>query len=368
MKNKNLLPVFNGDRFDLIALLKNIWNGRSIVIATFVFCLVIGLFIAFFSPVKYRAGSVLLPQAEDQKDLEQLGGLASLAGLNLSNVLGSASGISPDLYPSVIGSYPFLNELAGCEFIFNDESEAISLYEKMVKAKKGNNLIKYTIRLPWTLKDLLFPVEESLVAVDSDKSQQLIVLSRRKAMIFDEIRSSISIDVSDKTGLISVVVEHEDAYASAQIAQKVGELLQEYIIGYKTTQVRNNLEFVEARYEEKKIAFEQAQRLFFDYQDANRNIVTERVGTKFQELSDEYNLSRTIYQNLAQQVEQTRLSVKRETPVFTVIEPVKVPIEKSSPRRTFILLVSIFVGGIAGLVLLYGVIVFRDVRVSWKQN
>ena len=365
MKRTDLLPVLDDDSVDLIALLKNAWIGRRIILTTFLVFVVLGLLVALFSPVKYSSSSVLLPQIDEQKDLGQLGGLASLAGLNLSSMLGNTSGISPDLYPNVVGSYPFLNELVNYEFVFEDEQEAITLYEKIKKNRTENKWIKYTIRLPWTLKARLFPVEEKLPVADP-ATQNLVVISREKASILEQAHSLISVEVMTKTGLITVNVEHEDAYASAQIAQKVVDLLQAYIIDYKTSQVRNSLDFVEARYEEKRIAFEHAQKIYFDYQDAHRNRVIERADSKFQALADDYELSRTIYQNLAQQVEQTRLSVKKETPAFTVIEPVKVPVEKSAPRRSIILLGFSFLGLVMGLGVFYGFIIFMDVQASWK--
>jgi hypothetical protein len=368
MNRNDLLPVFNGDRIDMIALMKNIWVGRRIVITIFLVFVLLGLLVAIFSPVKYRSGSVLLPQAEEQQDLGQLGGLASLAGFNLNNMLGGAAGISPDLYPSIVGSYPFLDELVSSEYVFEDEPKAISLYEKIEKDRRENVWLKYTIRLPWTLKNLIFPQKERAIIVEGSNADKLVVISKIKASIHEEVLNSISIDVVAKTGLVSIVIEHEDAYASAQIAQNVVDLLQDYIINYKTSQVRNSLEFAEERYEETKVAFEKAQQIYFNYQDAHRNRVSERAETRFQELADEYSLTRTLYQNLAQQVEQTRLSVKKETPVFTVIEPVKVPVEKAVPRRTVIMVTYLIIGFFVGLLLLYAQIVFKDIQTSWRKK
>ena len=146
------------------------------------------------------------------------------------------------------------------------------------------------------------------------------------------------------------------------------DLLQEFIINYKTNLIRHNLGFVEARYNEMKKEFEGAQRRLFSFQDAHRNMVAERIGPDYQVLLDEYDISRGIYQNLAQQLEQTRLAVKKETPVFSIIEPVRVPVEKSTPRRALILMVSMVLGGVFGFVVLYGFIVFLDVRASWKEG
>jgi LPS O-antigen subunit length determinant protein (WzzB/FepE family) len=51
---------------------------------------------------------------------------------------------------------------------------------------------------------------------------------------------------------------------------------------------------------------------------------------------------------LATQLEQAKIKVKEETPVFTVLEPVKVPVDKSSPKRLLVLASSLIIGFIVG--------------------
>ena len=46
----------------------------------------------------------------------------------------------------------------------------------------------------------------------------------------------------------------------------------------------------------------------------------------------------SVVQQLASQVEQAKLQVNKDTPVFTVINPVSIPYEKSKPQRLFIVL------------------------------
>jgi len=368
MKNNNLLPVLNGDRIDLVALMKNVWKGRIIILSVFIFFVGLGFFVALFSPVKYRSGSVLLPQSEGQQDLGQLGGLASLAGVNLGEMVGNSTGIPPELYPNIVSSFPFLYELVYSEFIFEGESKKKTLYQKMDEDMTENVLRKYTIALPRTLYKYLFSDEKEEVVSSFSDTTGLVAVSRRESSILNELLSSISVEVNTKTGLISVSVSHSEAYASAQIAQRLVDLLQQYIIDYKTSQVRNSLEFVEARYNEKKLEFEKAQRLLFEYKDAHRNMVSERIDPEFQELSDNYSVTQAVYQNLAQQLEQTRLTVKKETPAFTIIEPVKIPLEKSEPRRLFILLFFSLIGILVGFALLYGIHVYNKFVFLWQKS
>lgn len=367
-KNKDLLPVLNGDRVDLIALMKNLWVGRRVILLTFGLFFLLGFLVAMVSPVKYRAGAVLLPQSEDQRDLGQLGGLASMAGLDLAGMVGSSSGIAPDLYPSIVSSYPFLKELLDTEFVFGEESERRTLYQEVAASQKGGALRRYTIRLPWTLKALIFSTEPPEVPVGAGEEREMIKITREELNVFNEVSGNLSVEVNAKTGLVAVAFSWDEPYATAQVAQKVVELLQEYVVNYKTSQVRNNLMFVEARFEEKKKEFELAQQRLFEYQDAHRNRVSERISARAQELSDDYNLTRGIYQSLAQQLEQTRLSVKKETPAFSILEPVKIPVDKSEPRRSVIVAGFSFMGLVMGLLVWYFLLLFYRVRALWNRT
>ncbi len=364
------IKIIKNNEIDLIALAKVIWLGRKKIYISIFVCLFIGILFALLSPVTYHSSAVLLPQAETKSDLGQLGSLASLAGVNLSSVMGDATGIQPDLYPNIVGSYPFLNELIHMQLNYINEDKPISFFDKELSDSVpglGSIIMKYTLGLPWTLKNALFENKTSLainqqVALNED----LIILDHREVQIFKKFHKLISVDVDSKTGLVSLSVEALEPYVTAQLANKTVELLQDYIIRYKTSQVRENLTFIEARFKEKKIEFEKAQQELFEYRDSYRNLVAERMDLRSQELEDEYNLSMSVYQNLAQQLEQARIAVKKETPAFTVIEPIKVPIEKFKPKRTIIVMVAAFIGGILGVLFLFLRLLIKKFRQAWN--
>ena len=87
--------------------------------------------------------------------------------------------------------------------------------------------------------------------------------------------------------------------------------------------------------------------------------------SRYQELSDAYNLASQVYQSLAEQKEQAEIAVKKDTPAFSIIEPVKVPIEKSAPKRSIIMVISVFLGGFIGIGLVFGGMIWGKMKEAW---
>ncbi|WP_430934134.1 Wzz/FepE/Etk N-terminal domain-containing protein [Saccharicrinis sp. 156] len=357
--------IIKDDEIDLIALIKTIWEGRKTIYYTVGVCVFIGLLIAFLSPAKYTASATLLPSSE--KKASNLGGLSSLAGMagiNLSSMMGQSSGIPAEIYPQVVNSYPFLNEFIHEKFHFEDYAEPISIYDYVVAdtiPSLGSLIVKYTVRLPWTLKDAVFSTTKEKRYVDYG----VLNMSEEEQKAWEYGLSIFSISVDEETGLVRIKTKVNERVLAAQYVQTGVELLQKYIINYKTQQVRENVEFVTERYIEKKLEYEQTQLAFFDYKDAHRNVISERIDPEFQRLNDAYDIASTVYKNISQQLEQAKIAVKEETPVFTVLEPAIVPYEKSSPRRMMILVLSAFLGGIIGSGIILGRLAWDNVKNKW---
>ncbi len=373
MKSNNQIhknQIIKDDEIDLIALIKTIWDGRKTIYYSVGICIFIGLLIAFLSPAKYTASATLLPSSENKSsNMGGLGALAGMAGINLGSMMGQSEGIPAEIYPQVVNSYPFMNEFIHEKFHFEEYENPISIYDYVVAdsiPSIGSQIVKYTIRLPWTLKNAIFSGEDELTTKAQDIG--VLSLSVEELMALESMFEVIQIDVDDKTGLVNVSVEVEEPVLAAQYVQKAIELLQEYIIEYKTKQARENLNFVQERYNEKKLEYEQAQLAFFDYKDSHRNIISERMDPELQTLSDAYDMASTVYKGLAQQLEQAKIAVKEETPVFTVLEPAKVPLEKSAPNKKMIFIISIILGGFIGLGIIIGQLIINYIASKVKNQ
>ena len=155
-----------------------------------------------------------------------------------------------------------------------------------------------------------------------------------------------------------------EALPAAQLAQHTQKMLQQYITDFKVKKATASLDFVQQRYDETKKQFEQAQDDLARFRDRNKNVATAMAQTELDRLTSNYNLIYSVYSELAKQLEQAKIQVKEDTPIFTIIEPVSVPLEKSKPNRPMILIIWIFLGGIIGT----GVVFGREYLVQFKER
>jgi uncharacterized protein involved in exopolysaccharide biosynthesis len=113
------------------------------------------------------------------------------------------------------------------------------------------------------------------------------------------------------------------------------------------------LDFALKQYSEKKESYETLQDERAIFVDKNINISSSLFQNKLSRIESEVNISASIVQQLASQVEQAKLQVNKDTPVFTTIQPVTIPFQRSAPKRSLIVIVFGFLGIIvsAGYVL-----------------
>ncbi len=355
------------DEIDLIVLAKTIWEGRRTIILSVLICMFIGLAVALLSPKEYTASATLVPQISDNSS--KIGGLSSLAamaGFNLDMVKGSSE-LSPVVYPQILSSIPFQMEILNTQFIFPEVQEPVSIFQYYNEIRKPGLLDfvkKITLGL---LKNIVKALKPSPV-LESNENIHLLTLTKEQNEIRKFIEESISLEVNDKEGYLTLSYRSEDAVLSAQVAEKAQQLLQQYITEFKIEKASAQLEFIEERYTENKKEFEKAQEALAAFRDRNKNVTSARARTQEERLQSEYQLAFDVYSELAQQMEQARIQVKEETPVFSIIKPVTVPIEKSRPNRPMILIIWTFLGGIIGIGWIFGKQFLAAVKERWNEE
>lgn len=329
-----------GEGFETLNFVLRLWQKRKFIVLLMFISLFSGLLFALLAEKKYVASVQILPQKEESMNLE-LGALAGLAGINVGSMFGDNLSVSAELYPQIVGSYYFLDRLINSDFILNDEKISLKDYF-LDEPDLGETILNYTIKLPWTLKAKYFPSSGFDLGVAGFQNQQIILQSEEDADLFEAVKSIISVSSIGDGGLVTLSVELNDPLLAAQITHRALELLQHFVVEYRTRQISAELEFIEQRYAEMSLEFEGARERYLNYKDRHRFQVGERVEFEFKILEDEYNRKEGVFTDLARQLEQTKLLMRKEIPEFVVFEPVKVPLEKSSPRTMVILFLSFF--------------------------
>jgi uncharacterized protein involved in exopolysaccharide biosynthesis len=84
-------------------------------------------------------------------------------------------------------------------------------------------------------------------------------------------------------------------------------------------------------------------------------------------LQRDYQLAFEVYSGLAQQLEQARIQEKEDTPVFSVLKPVTVPLEDNASGATT-LIIFIFLGGIVGVGWIFGKEFLNSLKDKWNTE
>jgi hypothetical protein len=166
----------------------------------------------------------------------------------------------------------------------------------------------------------------------------------------------LSLSINEKEGFITISFTDNNKNVAAQITQISQNLLQEKIIEFKNKSSKEMLDFALKQYSDKKESYEKLQDERAVFVDKNINISSSLFQNKLSRLESEVNISESIVQQLASQVEQAKLQVNKDTPVFTTIKPVTIPFERSAPKRSLIVITFAFMG----LVLSSGYVLVKE--------
>jgi uncharacterized protein involved in exopolysaccharide biosynthesis len=359
------------DEIDLVALAKIAWEGRKTIIKITLIFFVIGLFVAIFTPKQYSVTTVMVPQVTDGKN--KLGGLSSLAamaGFNLNMTSGSK--LSPVIYPQIVQSIPFQKELMYTKLKFEDLKEEISFYDYYTDPQYSKlNLLgfvkKFTIGLPGTILKAIRGKQKRNSTIFTNENN-LTILTIEEKKLTKLLNKIVYLDIEIKDGYITLTAIMPEALAAAQLGQAAQNLLQKFITEFKIEKAQAKLNFVNERCIEKKQAFVQAQKMLAQFRDQNKNVSTAIAQTEEERLQSEYQIAQNVYTELAKQLENYRIQVKEETPVFSIIEPISVPTEKFKPKRKQIIFIWVFLGVLFGVGWIFGKNYLTVIKERWTEK
>ena len=351
-ENKPIITDNNSDEIDITEILKKLWVKRSFIIKLTVAFLLLGLFVALFSPVQYTSTCTVVPQSGNRSGGGGLGGVAAIMGVNLGTAMMTEGTLSPVMYPEIIKSVPFTREIMKTEVIVEKSNgQPITLYDYYTdKQYRDFNLLgaikKYTIGLPGVLIGAIRGDKEPEIVESSliGDSNTVFKLTEEEKRVYDAIQGAVQINPNSKDGYVTIGYVFPEAKVAAQVTDKIYRTLEEYVSQFKSEKLNDNLEFVEKSYETARTDFLNAQDRLTAFQDANRVLSTASARSMEARLRNEYDIAYTIYRELATQREQAKIAVKENQTILTLVNPPVVPHEKSAPRRSIIIIGFLFLG------------------------
>ena len=336
----DLLDIFRR----IIAIRKTLYKAAGVGA-------IIGVIVSLSIPKEYTTTVKLMPETNNPVNkMGNLGGLAAIAGVDLGNST-SQDAISPELYPDVVHSTPFLLELFPGQVTNKKKTISVSLFNYLNEYQR-DAWWSYIIKAP--LKGLSYLI--GLLGEQDEKSDKVdpFFLTKEQKAIIKELQNRISVFVDKKTQVVTVSVDMQDPVISAQVTDNVVGKLQTYITNYRTQKAKQDLEFTDKVLKEAQAAYYKAQKAYAAFEDGNKNIISASYRTEQERLRNEMTLTFNVYNTLAQKLEQDKLRVQEQTPVYTIIEPATVPLKASAPKKMLILVGFIFItlAGMTGYLLI----------------
>lgn len=315
-------------------------NSRRVIFISACIALLIGVLYAFSKPNLYSSQVTVLP--EIQAKSSSLGGLSSLAGLagiDINSATGlSTDAIRPDIYPDIIKSVPF----------------ALSILEKPVYSRLlGKEVALKTFLSESNKQGILgglFNSDDDKGSLPDPKNvSKTLQITKEQELLIGRIHESTNASFDKKSGVITVSATLADPVAAATVAQLSLEYLTAYITSYRTEKSRNQVRFLTNQVNEAKTKYQSAEFAISNYRDKNRGLYLNTAKIEEQRLQADYLLSQNVFNELSKQLEQAKIKVAEEAPVFKVLEPARIPLKKSAPKRGFLIIGFTIAGLFIGL-------------------
>ncbi|MEQ6167992.1 Wzz/FepE/Etk N-terminal domain-containing protein [Ekhidna sp. MALMAid0563] len=329
------------ETIDFGEILGKIKNGKRKIIVSFIISCFLGIIVAFGTKKQFESVSRVLPSSSSSGvggKLGALGGLAGLAGLNID--LSGGNSIPIEIYPEVINSTTFKRELADSKIYFSTIGDSLTISQYILHEYKPSlmeYLALYTIDIHKTVKAML--------GSNNDQSNpDPKVLSREDKEIMKFLKDRIILDVSKKSGIISVNTQFPDPAAAANINQLTLDKLAKVINTYKNQQTYETYKITLAAYAKAKENLESANRELANFLDANRQIATASGKIQEEVLRDNKQIAMEVFSSLAVQLEQSRIQLDQTAAIFQIIEEPLINNAVAKPNKKLILAVFMMLG------------------------
>jgi len=336
---------------DLLELARKLWLRRKSFYKSCGLAVLVALVVAFSIPKEYTVTVTLSPESGESSTGGNLGGLASMMGVNLGGSETDALNIT--LFPDILSSNPFALELYGMPVPVEDGETTTFM---------PLNEYMETQRRPWWgwLMGLPGKAVGGLLSLFQDKadgSAELNLnpfrLSVKETGKLGAIKKSMSANVDKKTGVTTITVTLQNPLVAATVADSVVSKLQEYVTDYRTRKAIDDCAYWEKLFRERQDEYYTAQQAYATYVDENKGLYTQKSKVEGERLQNDMQLAYQVYSQTAQQLQLVRGKIQEAKPVFAVVNPATVPVKASGPKKLMILVGFVFLAfcGTAGWIL-----------------
>lgn len=338
---------------DWLKLVRKVWSSRILILKLCGIGATIGIVIASGTPKSYTANTLVAHEGTRSRSFSSISALTDMADDMNSSITNERDALYPSLYPAIVNSTPFLLKLFDVKVNTQKDSTTLTLVKYLKEYQKVPWWSVVTSApsrmMGWCMSQFRAKPKEEKVEKGIEINPTPCRLTREEIGIAGAIASCISIEIDKKKRTIRIDVTMQDPQVAATLADTVQARLKAYMTEYRTSKARNILKYHQKLCKEAEMEYYAAQDKYTRYADANRNLVLFTSRAELSRLKNEMNLAYSTYNQTEVLVQAAKARVDKKTPVYTVIQPVTVPLSSSKPRWMLILTGWTLLGGITGI-------------------
>lgn len=358
------------DEVSLLDILLVLARHKTLIAWSVLVFTVIGFTYAVFAPEEFTSSTEVVREAQEGGgDLPSGLPTGALSGLGIS-FGGASSGLTPAAYPDVLQSREVRLAVVRDTFRFPDTGRPMT-YVKYMSQPAGtwSKVLEYTLWLPWTLKGALGKAISGTPApAGTTDTGELVIPTEEENAAMKAVGGMVTTSVDEETGLMTISVTTSGPRLAASLAESFLDHFTARVREIRTEKVRERLGFVEERFDEAEQELERAEERLAQFLERNQNPTTATLQFQRDRLQRQVSFKEQLYSELQSQLTQTRLDLQRRQPVVTVVEEPVPPRQRSAPKRTFIVLLSLVVGGVLGIVLAFMKALFESAEETDEEK
>lgn len=329
---------------DLREIAKKLWARKGLFVKVWIVTLIASVAWIFPQPRTYDTSLKLAPETSNEMSGGSLGSLASSFGINIGNMTNNDA-IYPLLYPDVVSSNDFIVGLFDVPVKTIDgevETDYLTYLVKHQKTSFWSYPKKWVNKALETLKseDDRRPIGGASGKVDPYR------LSRKEEALVKSLRHMIHCSVDKKTDVITISVTDQDPLVCATICDSVRARLQNFIISYRTSKARNDVEYYTRMAAETYKEYQSALDAYSHFCDTHRDVILQTMQSRRDELENEMSMKFQTYTVINTQLDAAKAKVQERTPAFTILQNASVPSKPSKPKRVMFVFIMLFLASI----------------------
>jgi len=336
---KELLRTFSEYKSEILS------RKKLIFITVLIFC-VFALLLSKVTESKYQADITFVVQSStsESSSLSSLGNIASSFGLNMGN---SESTFSQANVMELFKSRRIIEATLLKSVDINDQKN-ILLIDYYTNVKKLRNSSDWK-------KDKIDKID---FKIKSNKQDSIINLFWN-----DIVKNNLEVSFNSKdASIITLSFIFQDQYFAKVFVENIINEMSKLYVSYNTSNTRKTLDFIQNRADSVYLELKLAEEEFAKVQDINQRIVKASGRLKELQLMRTVQVLNTMYIELIKNLELSKLTLLKETPIIEVMDGPVLPLEDKKIKPLVLYVIFVFLA----ILLLSIYIILRKIVIDNK--